>query len=47
MGELKQVVDTFTVNVNAASEKQTTKMKQLMSNQFEHFRKEFNNMLHW
>ncbi len=24
MGELKQVIDTFTVNVNSASEKQTT-----------------------
>lgn len=44
MGELKQVVDTFIVNVNAASEKQTTEVKQLMSTQFEHFRKVFNNI---
>ncbi len=47
IGQLKYAVDTFTLNADTASVKQTAEVKQLMSNQFEHFRKEFNNMLHW
>lgn len=47
IGELKHAMDTFTLNVDTASAKQTTEIKRLMSNQFEYFRKEFNNMLHW
>lgn len=43
----KAVVDTFTMNVNDASEKQLTEMKHLLTDRFEHFRKEFNSMLHW
>uniref|UniRef100_A0A8C1GVQ7 Reverse transcriptase domain-containing protein n=1 Tax=Cyprinus carpio TaxID=7962 RepID=A0A8C1GVQ7_CYPCA len=45
--ELKTTMDTLTLHVDTASVKQTTEIKQLMSNQFEYFRKEFNNMLHW
>lgn len=47
VGELKNIMDTFILHVDTASVKQTTEIKQLMSNQFEYFRKEFNNMLHW
>lgn len=46
IGQLKHAIDTFTLNMNTASVKQTTEITQLMSNQFEHFRKEFNNMQH-
>jgi len=47
VGELKNAVDTLTLHVDSASVKQATELKQLISNQFEYFRKEFNNMLHW
>jgi len=46
VGELKNTVLSLYMWI-PASVKQATEIKQLMSNQFEYFRKEFNNMLHW
>jgi len=45
--ELNNTMDTFSLNLDTASVKQTTEIKQQMSDQFEYFRKEFNNKLHW